>query len=102
MVIASAYRSLAWSYRTAVTDLEKLTGAEFGKVHIVGGGCRNAYLDQMTADLPGKTVTAGPDEATSLGNIGVQIMRENPEMRLAGLKTLLRGSVVVSEYKPRS
>ncbi len=37
MVIASAYRSLAWSYRTAVTDLEKLTGAEFGKVHIVGG-----------------------------------------------------------------
>ncbi len=56
----------------------------------------------MTADLLGKTVTAGPDEATSLGNIGVQIMRENPEMRLAGLRTLLRGSVVVSEYKPRS
>ena len=101
LIVASAYQSLAWSYRMAVTDLERLTGTEFDKVHIVGGGCRNAYLNQITADLLGKTVTAGPDEATSLGTIGIQIMREQPGMRLSDLRALLKSVTTVNEYLPR-
>ena len=101
LVVASAYLSLARSYQTAVTDLEMLTGRNFGKVHIIGGGCRNAFLNQTTADLLGKTITAGPDEATSLGNIGVQLMRETPGMDLSALRRILKASVVLNEFKPR-
>lgn len=100
-IVASAYLSLARSYQSAVIDLEKLTGREFKKVHIIGGGCRNTFLNQNTADLLGKTVAAGPDEATSLGNIGVQVIRENPGMSLGDLRRILKGSVMVSEFHPR-
>lgn len=101
-IVASAYLSLAQSYRLAVNDLEVLTGRNFNKVHIIGGGCRNAFLNQMTANLLGKTITAGPDEATSLGNIGVQLMRENPGMGLRDLRRILKRSVVVNEFKPKA
>ena len=41
-------------------------------IHVVGGGSRNAYLNQATADATGKPVLAGPVEATAAGNVIVQ------------------------------
>jgi len=40
----------------------------------VGGGCRNEFLNQFTANATGLPVVAGPEEATALGNIAVQAM----------------------------
>ena len=64
--------SLARRYASVVRTLERLTGEDIQGIHVVGGGARNAYLNQATANATGLPVVAGPVEATSLGNILVQ------------------------------
>jgi rhamnulokinase len=49
-------------------------GQPFSQLHIVGGGCQNELLNQLCADACGITVVAGPIEASTLGNIGIQLM----------------------------
>ena len=73
-VIASTYASLAYTYRRTVEQIEEVTGKDYPCIYIVGGGSQNHYLNQLTADLTGKEVVSGPKEATSLGNIGVQLV----------------------------
>jgi rhamnulokinase len=64
--------SLALAHRRAIDALEALTGEPIATIHIVGGGSNNTLLCQLTADATGRTVLAGPDEATALGNALVQ------------------------------
>lgn len=72
---ACVYNSLAHCYKEAVSELEKLTGRTFTRIHIVGGGSNADYLNQLTADYTGKEVCAGPSEATALGNILAQMLK---------------------------
>ncbi len=67
--------SLALAYRRALEAVERVSGRSVGRVHVVGGGARNALLCQATADATGRPVTAGPAEATVLGNAAVQLMQ---------------------------
>lgn len=69
-----AYISLAEAYRIAVSDLEKATGKR-GDIYIVGGGAKNAFLNELTEKATGKTVVAIPIEATAIGNLKIQIRR---------------------------
>ena len=71
-VAACVLDSLALAHRSAIAALEALTGEAVATVHIVGGGSNNDLLCQLTADATGRTVLAGPDEATALGNALVQ------------------------------
>ena len=66
--------SLALTYRYYITSLEKLLGCTFDAVHLIGGGVQDENLCKFTASATGKTVTAGPIEATALGNIAVQLI----------------------------
>lgn len=66
------HHSLALCYRDAVRNLAALTGKPIQTLHIVGGGCQNRTLNQLTADATGLRVFAGPLEATALGNIVTQ------------------------------
>ena len=68
-----AYRSLADSYRQAIDELETNTGVTYEKLYIVGGGAKNAFLNDLTAEATGKEVVALPIEATALGNLKVQL-----------------------------
>ena len=68
-----AYRSLALSYKVALEELEKNTGAHYQKLYIVGGGAKNQYLNTLTAEMTGKEVIALPIEATAIGNLKVQM-----------------------------
>lgn len=65
--------SLALKYARTLSELERLQGHPLQVVHVVGGGSRNALLNQLTADASGCRVVAGPTEATVLGNILVQM-----------------------------
>lgn len=68
-----AYRSLAVSYRDALTELEANTGSTYEKLYIVGGGAKNQFLNELTAEATGKEVAALPIEATALGNLNIQM-----------------------------
>ncbi len=68
-----AYRSLALSYRDAIRELETNTGKTYEKLYIVGGGAKNAFLNELTAEATGKQVVALPIEATALGNLKIQM-----------------------------
>jgi rhamnulokinase len=64
--------SLACRYASVLRTIEVLTGQTIAGVQIVGGGGRNDYLSQATADAIGRPVVAGPVEATVIGNVLVQ------------------------------
>ncbi|WP_039055254.1 rhamnulokinase [Enterobacter sp. Bisph1] len=68
------FDSLALLYADVLSELATLRGKPFTHLHIVGGGCQNQLLNQLCADACGLPVIAGPVEASTLGNIGVQLM----------------------------
>src|SRR5262249_12728454 len=57
--------SLALRYASVLTTIEQVTGRPIPGIHVVGGGSLNEYLNQATADAAGRTVLAGPVEATA-------------------------------------
>lgn len=73
---AVIYNSLAACYRGAIHILEKLTGVSYPTVHIMGGGSADTFLNSLTAKVTGKTVRAGPAEATSIGNLMAQMIAD--------------------------
>lgn len=95
-ILNSAYHSLAKSYSEAVTEIEAVTGKRFNAIHIVGGGCRDKYLNALTRDYTGKSVTAGPIEATATGNIVSQIMRDK-KIPLATTREIVKNSFDIKE-----
>jgi rhamnulokinase len=64
--------SLAARYASVIRTIERLTRSRIEGIHIVGGGARNDYLNQATANAAERPVLAGPIEATALGNLLVQ------------------------------
>ena len=73
-VMSSVYMTLAVSYRDTVKSIEDITGKKINCIRIVGGGSADRYLNELTEEICGKKVVAGPKEATALGNILSQIM----------------------------
>lgn len=96
LILNSAYHSLAKSYSEAVTEIETATGKRFNSIHIVGGGCQDKYLNILTRDYTGKSVTAGPIEATATGNIVSQIMHDK-KISLATARDLIKNSFDIKE-----
>ncbi len=66
---ACVCHSLADCYAGAIGALEALTEQKISCLRIVGGGCQNDYLNRLTAQALARPVTAGPVEATAIGNI---------------------------------
>ncbi len=92
-VIASVYHSLAQSYKNAVLEIERLTGKTVGDIHIVGGGSKDSYLNELTASYTGKRVIAGPVEATAAGNLISQFIYLKKCKNLTEARTLIKNSL---------
>jgi len=94
--------SLALKYHVVLEQAEKLAGRSIDTVHIVGGGARNHLLNQMVADASGLHVSAGPTEATSLGNLLVQAYAGGELSSVDEMRSVVRASVEVAHYEPAS
>lgn len=93
--------SLATAYAQTVARAEELTGHRAAVVHIVGGGSQNSLLCQLTADLSGRPVLAGPTEATALGNVLVQARAAaGTTETLEDLRARLRAVLELKRYEP--
>lgn len=92
--------SLAVRYKEVLESLESLTGRKLEVIHIIGGGSRNALLNQLTADVTGRVVVAGPAEATAAGNALTQAMGTGHVGSLEELRTIIRNSFEVEEFQP--
>lgn len=68
-----AHRSLAECYRVAIEDVQKNLGKKFTDLYIVGGGAKNKFLNELTAKACGINVIPLPIEASSIGNLLVQM-----------------------------
>ena len=93
--------SLAVRYREVLKTLEGLTGRAVDVIHIVGGGSRNRVLNQLTADVTGRRVVAGPVEATAAGNALVQAMGAGQLKSLDEVRDVVRHSFQVEEFFPK-
>lgn len=71
------YRSLAKCYAKTVAEIETVTGRTYDTIHVVGGGCQDKFLDRLLVEVTGKEVYAGPVEATAIGNIMAQMLRDD-------------------------
>ena len=100
-IAAVIYQSLAESYAETVREIEALTGRTFPAINIVGGGSNAAYLNQLTADKSGRCVYAGPGEATAIGNLAVQMLKDGKFEGLAQVRACIYDSFGVKKYEAR-
>ncbi len=90
--------SLAERYRQVLEKLETLAERRFDAIHIVGGGSRNALLNQLVADATGRTVIAGPSEATAIGNVLIQAIGAGELAGIEEAREVVRRSFEVEVY----
>jgi len=93
------YASLAVCYAKAVTQIEEMTGNKFNAINIVGGGCQNSLLNELTAVHTGRMVVAGPVEATATGNLLAQMLASGEIKTLNEGKDIVKDSFEIKEIR---
>ena len=94
------FDSLALLYADILSELADLRGKPFTQLHIVGGGCQNQLLNQLCADACGITVVAGPIEASTLGNIGIQLMTLDELHNVDEFRQVVRQNYALTTFTP--
>ena len=92
------YQSLAQSYAKTVKEIEDNTGKSFDTICIIGGGANADYLNSLTAKATKKTVTAGPTEATAIGNILAQLIAEGEIKDLKSAREIVAASFEIKTF----
>ena len=93
------YNSLAKCYGDTIEEIQEMTGKTYDSISIVGGGANAEYLNELTAKYTGRTVFAGPTEATAIGNLSVQMMANGELSDLASARDCIFESFAVKTYR---
>jgi rhamnulokinase len=99
-LVRSLLESLALKYRFVIEELGQIVERPIARIHVIGGGSRNALLCQFTADATGLPVVAGPAEATAVGNILVQALALGHLSSPAEIRAIIRDSFELRTYEP--
>ncbi|HCB1499897.1 TPA: rhamnulokinase [Klebsiella michiganensis] len=94
------FDSLALLYARVLNELSALRDQPFSQLHVVGGGCQNELLNQLCADACGITVVAGPIEASTLGNIGIQLMTLDELHNVDEFRQVVRQNYALTTFTP--
>lgn len=100
-LVRGILESLALKYRMVLEQLEVLTDRRYQVIHVVGGGSQNELLCQFTANATGRTVIAGPVEASAIGNVLVQLVALGELSTGPEMLELVRRSAQPVPYVPR-
>jgi rhamnulokinase len=99
--VRTILESLALKYRLVLSRLETLTDKRVQRIRVIGGGSKNRLLNQFTADATGRTVLAGPAEATALGNVAMQMLATGAVNSLREARALIERSYPPEIFEPR-
>ena len=94
------YNSLAQCYAETVAEIEEVTGRTFERIHVVGGGCQDQFLNRLLQRQTGKEVCAGPVEATAIGNLMAQMLKDKVFEDLSEARQMVAKSFDVNEVSP--
>lgn len=97
-IAAVIYNSLAKCYGDTIKEIEQITGNTYDTIYVVGGGANAGYLNELTAKYTEKRVSAGPTEATAIGNIIVQMLYDGTFENLSEARTCIGQSFDISHY----
>lgn len=95
------YSNLALIYAHEWKNMQELSNQPCDTLHIVGGGSNVKLLNQLTADVIGKPVVAGPSEATAIGNVMVQLISEGLFASVREARAWLKEQFVYDTYQPQ-
>ena len=98
-ISAVVYNSLAYCYGETVKEIEAITGNTYDTIYVVGGGANAGDLNELTAKYTGKKVSAGPTEATAIGNIAVQMLQDGVFADLPAARTCIEESFDIKYYE---
>ncbi|HEX7773485.1 MAG TPA: FGGY-family carbohydrate kinase, partial [Pyrinomonadaceae bacterium] len=93
--------SLAFRYASVLRQIEELTSREISGVQIIGGGSQNCYLNQATANATGLPVSAGPVEATVIGNVIVQAITDGRFTSLKEARQYVTRNIQSQTFMPQ-
>ena len=96
------FESLSLKYRYVLELLKELAPFPIEKLHVIGGGSKNALLNQWTASSIGIPVVAGPSEATAIGNVMIQAKAAGCVDSLQEMRQIIRESVQLDEFLPQN
>ena len=96
------FESLSLKYRCVLALLKDLAPFPIDKLHVIGGGSKNALLNQWTANAIGIPVIAGPSEATAIGNIMIQAKAAGCVDSLQEMREIIGASVQLDEFLPQN
>jgi rhamnulokinase len=96
------YENIVMRYRVTVEQLEQLRGRPIKALRIVGGGCQNGLVNQMTADALNRPVYAGPVEAACIGNLLAQGIPDGEVAGMEQLREVVRHSFIIDTYEPKN
>lgn len=100
-LVNTVYSNLALEYANQIKKISIMTKSKITELNIVGGGSNVDYLNQLTSDLAGIKVIAGPGEATALGNILVQMITTHDVKNLEEGRELIRQSNELKVFTPQ-
>lgn len=100
-IMRCIYQSLAMKYRYTFQMLNRIGEKDYKRINILGGGIKDKLLCQMTADACNVEVSAGPSEATVMGNIAVAYSALGELKDLADIRKTVSASVELKNYSPK-
>ncbi len=72
-MVSLMMRSLAARYAEILRRLEELTGRRVARIHLVGGGGQNRFLNRLVGEATGLPLKVGAAESSTIGNFAVQL-----------------------------
>lgn len=99
-MVRCIFESLALKYRAVLDLFREVAEQPIEQLHVIGGGSRNALLNQFTSSAINLPVVAGPVECTALGNILVQARAAGYVDSLDGLREIVAKNVETTRYEP--
>ena len=101
-IVRCINESLAMKYRGALEEIMECTGKTYPTLYMVGGGTQSKLLCQFTANACGCKVSAGPVEATVMGNVALQLLASGDIKDVEEARAVIARSQQLDFYKPEN